>query len=140
MSEINECGVGPPVELAHFPKPFHRLLAAGAPGEEGWSKQGMERLGSGGLGETKLVSRGGSLKEAPALRVNAVCGGSEEGGHLCMLNPEASPETAEAPKGHWDSEGDTEASHNEGKAASHITQGGGRVRRGPQGSASISSA
>lgn len=64
MSEINECGVGPPVELAHSPsKPLHRLLAAGAQGGEG-GRQGAESWGSGGLGET-LVSGVRLFKRGP---------------------------------------------------------------------------
>lgn len=48
MSEINERGVEPPVELAHFPPPGSWSPAGGRPGVRG-------ELGSGSLGET-LVS------------------------------------------------------------------------------------
>ena len=80
MSEINECGVGPPVELAHFPpKPFHRLLAAGAQGEEG-GRQGAESWGLAASGR-RWSPECGSLKEGPGLPgVSVASRGSEEGG------------------------------------------------------------
>lgn len=122
MSEINERGVGPPVELAHFPTPGS------------WSPRGGRPRGDAGLRSAECSS----LKEAPGLPGVSGCfwrlweGGTWRGQTRGKSASETEGQGEVVVLKRWQGSEGT-LGPRERKGSPRVTQGlGGRFRRGPR--------